>query len=247
VRRFWAALNEATASRTRGDCAAALPLYRRALQIDPRHEDALYYLGQCAQSLGDGAVAKEAFDRLVAFNPSSARGHLALGSLFASPAPGRPIDLDAAEREFRQAHAINGEETGPVLRLGEIALVRGEEAEARRWLESALRTNPKCVEAAFLLGFLRFRARDRDGAEAYVARALQAGAVDAPVRGVLSEGDRKPAPAAAPPAGPAVTLFSAEAAVLRRHSPGTPTVPGSLDALYGPVARSLQEMRRRAR
>jgi tetratricopeptide (TPR) repeat protein len=249
VRRFWSAMNAATALRTRGDCAAALSSYRRALAIDPRHEDALYYLGQCAQTRGEDAIAREAFDRLITVNPSSARGHLALGSLLASPAPDRPLALDAAEREFQRAHAINGEETGPVLRLGEIALVRGDEAQARRWLESALRTNPKCVEAAFLLGFLRFRARDLDGARQEVARAVRADAADAPVHGVLSEGDRKPVAPAAAAAGPAPssapragTLFSAHAEALR----GATAAPESLHALYDPVLRSLREFRGRA-
>jgi Flp pilus assembly protein TadD len=254
VLRFWSTLDEATATRTRGDCAAAVPLYRRALGIDPRHEDALYYLGQCALSAGDAAAAAAAFGRLISVNVASARGHLALGALLASGGPGVPVDLDGADREFRSAHAINGEETGPMLRLGEIALVRGDDREARRWLESALRTNPKCVEAAFLLGFQRWRDGDRAGARDDVARARRAAAIDAPIQGVLSEGDRKPpnpattAPHGAPPqAGPAAaTLFSSAAAVLRGKTVGSGASMSELDALYEPVARSVQQMRRRS-
>ena len=269
VLRFWSVLNEATAVRTRGDCAGAVPLYQSALALDPRHEDALYYLGQCEQVLGHNAEAAVAFERLIAVNPASARGHLALGSLLASPASDAPIDLERAEREFRRAHDINREETGPMVRLGEIALVRGDDEEGRRWLESALRTNPKSLEAAFLLGFLRFRARDGEGARHYVARAIRAGSVDVPVQGVLSEGDRRPEPAAttvagrslqaiplapqatsaAPPpraAPAAVTLFSAEAATLRRSTAAQGASPPSLEALYDPVVRSLRSIRRRA-
>ena len=262
VLRFWSVLNEATATRTRGDCASAMPLYRQALGLDPRHEDALYYLGQCAQSLGRDAEAREAFERLIAVNPQSARTHLALGTLLASAASDGLFDLEGAEREFRSAHDINREETGPMLRLGEIALVRGDEQEARRWLESAHRTNPKSVEAAFLLGFLHFRARDAAGARDYVARAIRAGTVDAPVRGVLNEGDRKPEAAAAPGVGSppqaspapspprtppaAVSLFSSEAAALRHVGAAAGASPPGLDALYDPVVRSLDSMRRRA-
>lgn len=209
VMEFWRLYHEASAARTRGDLAAAASSYQAALRIDPDHEDSLYHLGQCLQEAGQASGALAAFRHLVEVNDSSARGHLALGSLLASVEDDGPWDLEGAERHLRRAHEINGEETGPMLRLGEVRLVRGDAGEAERWLNAAAATNPKSVEAALLSGFLRWKAGDRRSADEWFAKALKASRADAPVKGVLNEGDRKapapPAPASAPasPAGEA--------------------------------------------
>jgi tetratricopeptide (TPR) repeat protein len=203
VVRFWETFNAATALRMKGDCGAASVAYRRALEFDPRHEDSLYYLGQCLREQGSFREARDEFTRLVGISPSSARGHLALGALLASPDPAAPLDLEAAESHLRRAHEINGEETGPIVRLGEILIVKGDPAQARQWLEGAARTNAKSVDAAFLSGYLRWQEGDLEGAGAFYAKALRAAETDAPVKGVLGEGDRKAAPGTggAPPAG----------------------------------------------
>ena len=217
VRLFWDKLQSANEARLRPDCRTAVGLYEQALELRPRHEDALYYLGQCRRELGEPQAARTAFERLVEANPSSARGHLALGALLASPDPQEPMDLVAAELHLRRAHAINGEETGPVVRLGEVALVSGRPGEARDWFEAALRTNPKSVEAAFLAGFVTWDAGTKDVA-GLVRRVHGAAEVVAPVKGVLSEGDRKdPKRLAAPPLESPLgkLLFGAPIAALR--------------------------------
>jgi len=217
IRAFWQKLDSATDARKRGDCAAAAGLYEEALALDPQHEDALYYLGQCRRESGHPVEARAVFERLVGVNPQSARGHLALGSLLASPDPAERIDLEAAESHLRRAHEINGEETGPIVRLGEVLLVLERRDEAGRCFESALRTNPQSVEAAFLAGFVAWDAGSADLAR-LVRRVRAAAAVEAPVKGVLSEGDRKDAHrVAAPPlARPlGMLLFGEPIAALR--------------------------------
>ena len=190
VLAFWRVFNAATEARMRRDCVSASGLYEEALGLDPAHEDALYYLGQCRRETGRPVEARAAFERLVAVNPSTARGHLALGALLASPDPTEPMDLAKAEAHLRRAHAINGEETGPVVRLGEVLLVAGRAGEAREWFEAALRTNPKSVEAAFLAGFVAWDGGSRE-VERLARRVREAAKVEAPVKGVLNEGDRK--------------------------------------------------------
>ncbi len=191
--------------------------------------------------------AGEAFARLLEVNPASARGHLALGAILLSPDPPAPLDLARARLHFERAHALNGEETGSMVRLGEIALVRGERAPARLWFESALRTNPKSVEAALLLGYLDWISGEREGALSYCRRAIQAAAAQAPVQGVLSEGDRKAAaPPLRTPAG--TTLFSAFGDALR--PPAGASLPNTAvcdpERLYPSVRERVDSLARRA-
>lgn len=217
VRAFWEKLRAATEARLRPDCRSAVALYEQALALDPLHEDALYYLGQCHRELGEPRAARDAFQRLVDANPASARGHLALGALLASPDPAEPMDLAQAEAHLRRAHEINGEETGPVVRLGEVLLVAGRSGEAREWFEAALRTNPKSLEAAFLAGFVAWDGGLREVAP-LARRVREAAKVSAPVKGVLSEGDRKdPKSVLAPPLESPLgrLLFGAPIASLR--------------------------------
>lgn len=201
VLAFWQAYHAATERRVAGDLDRAVARYAEALALDPRHEDSLYYLGQCERLRGRAAEARQAFERLLAVNAHSGRGHLALGALLAAPDPAAALDLAAAEAHFRAAHAINGEETGPMVRLAEVLIVAGRAPEARTWLEAAVRTNARSVEAALLAAALAWGAGDRAGARAMAAAATAASTSAAPVKGVLSEGDRKAGPqrTAAPP------------------------------------------------
>jgi tetratricopeptide (TPR) repeat protein len=207
--------------------------------LEPRHEDGLYYLGQCRRELGQAQAARVAFERLIELNPASARGHLALGALLASPDASEPMDLAQAERHLRRAHEINGEETAPLVRLGEIALVAERSAEARRFFESALRTNPKSVEAAFLAGYLGWE--EGRGTAVLVQRVREAAKLDAPVKGVLSEGDRRDAKrVAAPPLASPLgrLLFGEPVERLRAHAAAGQPISEAL------VLQQWQELRR---
>ncbi len=214
VRAFWSLFREATSLRHRGELAPAAARYGEALAIDGAHEDSLYHLGHCRAELGDHAAARAAFERLLEVNPGSARGHAALGAILASLEPTSPLDLDAAERHFREAHRINREETGPLVRLAEILIVRGDLGEARRWLEAAALTNAWSREASFLAGYVLWESGDGTRAADYYRRAVDAGKPKAPPANVPGEGDRrvesegKARTVAAPPASPlGATLF----------------------------------------
>ena len=172
------------------DCAAAAALYEQALALDPRHEDALYYLGQCRRELGQPAAARAAFERLVSVNPQSARGHLALGALLASPDPAEPMDLAPAEAHLRRAHAINGEETGPVVRLGEVLLVSGRAGRGPRVVRGRAADEPEERRGRVPRRLRGLGRRLRRRGPSRPARRREAATIDAPVKGVLSEGDR---------------------------------------------------------
>ena len=239
---FWQRYNGATKVRTAGDCAGAVPLYEEALALDPEHEECLYYLGQCRRELGEPGKARGLFERLVTLNPESARGHLALGALLASPDPAEPMDLDAAEEHLRRAHAINREETGPVVRLGEVALVTGRLDEAGELFEAALLTNAKSVEAALLAGYVS-RESGPGTDDVLVQRVREAARVEGPIAGVLNEGDRvdETGKAARPLANPlGRLLFGGPADALRAAAArGTPPSADAVRQAWAEVGELL--------
>jgi tetratricopeptide (TPR) repeat protein len=244
--RFWQALRTATSLRARREFAAAERSYREALAIDPRHEDALYHLGWCLAEQGRPEEARDVLQRLIEVNPASARGHLALGTLLSSPEAGAVVDPERAERHLRRAHDINGEETGPMVRLGELLIARGGREEAGRFLRGAAHTNPRSVEAAFLAGYLCWEERDQPCAATFYRRAMEAATAQVPVQGVLGEGDRRAAPPLEAPMGK--MLFGAFGDALRAAPRNADAAPDQgrpdLDAVYRPVRVRADDLRR---
>ena len=77
---------------------------------------------------------------------------------------------------------------------------------------------------------------------------MVAAKVEAPVKGVLSEGDRKAAAGvAAPPLESPMgrTLFEALCQPARMQAAGSPVSPASLDAVYRPVRDLARRLARR--
>jgi tetratricopeptide (TPR) repeat protein len=190
VRQFWALMREATAQRVDGQSAAALATYQRALALNPGHADALYYAGNMQLALGAYLDAAATWRRLLALDPGSARTQSQMGALFLCLDPGAPLQLDSADAYFHRAHAINKEETGPLLRLGESALVRGDLARARQLFQTVLATHAASAPAHFYVGYLAMKAGDEAGAAREFARAQEL-PLAAVVAGATSEGDTK--------------------------------------------------------
>lgn len=188
VERFWQLMREAMSQRTAQQPAAALATYQRALALNPRHGDALYYAGSMQLALGAYADAAATWRRLIALDPSSARAYSQMGALYLCLDPGAPLRPDSAEAYFRRAHEINREETGPVLQLGEAALVRGDLSTARRQFETVLSTHAASVPAHFYLGYIALKRGDEAGAAREFARAQVLPAAAA-VAGATNEGD----------------------------------------------------------
>ena len=103
IRRFWSLYREATAMRTRGDFETAAHLYEQTLQIDPNHEECLYYYGQSLQERADYGGARAAFERAAA--ATDRLGSLApnRGGVAAPDTVPKPTDLEGDPRE--ETHA----------------------------------------------------------------------------------------------------------------------------------------------
>ncbi|HEV2671768.1 MAG TPA: FG-GAP-like repeat-containing protein [Gemmatimonadales bacterium] len=191
VLEFWTLYRAATTARVDGRNAAARDAYRNALALNPRHEDVLYYLGNMELELGNFRDAETAWRRLVEINPASARTHSRLGDLYACPDTGAPWNLGRARTEFAQAAELNREETGPLLRLGEVALLRGDLAAARSQFDAVIVTHPKSVEAHFLKGYVAWKRGQHALAASELQQAEAIASAPQPVPQAPSEGDTK--------------------------------------------------------
>jgi hypothetical protein len=192
VRQFWSVYREATAQRIAREPQRAAATYARALELNPRHEDALYYAGSMRLELGEYVGAAQAWRRLLDVNASSARTHSQLGALYACLDRGAPFQLDSAEWHLRRAHELNKEENGPLVRLAEVALMRGDRVSSRRDLTAVLRTDASNATAHFYMGYLALRDKDLPASREELRRASGAGLTPPrPVGAASGEGDTK--------------------------------------------------------
>ena len=241
VRQFWTIYREASAQRIARDPRRAAETYARALELNPQHEDALYYAGSMRLELGDYAGAAEAWRRLLGVNAASARTHSQLGALYACLDAGAPFQLDSAEWHLRRAHELNREENGPLVRLAEVALLRGDRASARRDLTAVLKTDATNATAHFYMGYLALRDKDLQTSREELRRAATAPATPPRPAGAASgEGDTKAG--ARPLREESARCDQLRAAARRARSLGTSADPGER---YRDLEAALTASRRR--
>ncbi len=186
---FWKLQRGAmNAMKVDGDLQRAIGLFERALVLNPSHGDSLYYLANCRAETGDVQEALSQLDRLIRVNRQSQRAHKRWGTLRAVSA-GEPSELDAAVAALERASAINPEETGVSLVLGEVLLLQGKTAEARQRLEWVVRSNSQAGEAFFVLGYLAWIEGDTESATDRLAEAAGTRSEDWKPPGVVAEGE----------------------------------------------------------
>ncbi len=232
VVEFWELYRKATDHRLAERTGAAIEAYERALALNDAHEDALYYLGNMYRDAGRNADAGDAWTRLADINPQSARAHAELADLhFCFPDDPR-FDLARAEVEVRRALEINKEETGPLLRLGQIALVKGEYQDAGAYFDQVIASNYTSIEAHFLKGYIAWKGRQADDALTFFGHAVRLGRPETPAGGVLGEGDTKTGSA---------PLLAGQPSCW-----GMEAVTGDLDRVMGTdLAREMNQLYRR--
>jgi tetratricopeptide (TPR) repeat protein len=170
------------------NCGKAIALFREALAYDAAHEDGRYYLGNCLAAQGDidGALAQ--YELMTRGNPQSHRGFARWGTLRAITARSA-VDLGRAEHALDQAYRLNPEETGALLSLGEVALMRGRRAVAQQRLASVCQTNPRATGGFFLLGYVRWKQGDAAGAGDLLREARKSLGPEWKPKGATAEGD----------------------------------------------------------
>jgi len=236
TRAFWETYRAATRHRIAGEPEEAMALYAEAHELDPSHEDALYYLGAVHADLGQFGPALAAFDRLVELNPRSGRAHMRRGAVLSCPVMGATPDLDAARRSFEAAEAINREQVGPALWLGVLAMLAGDDDAAARQLDDVLGSDRENVAAMLFRGLIAWSAGDRETAGDLYA-AAQAATADAPREELgLREGDTATA---------AALFAGASACPWLERSLSAAVAEGDVATAYGALSAEIRRVRGR--
>jgi protein O-mannosyl-transferase len=153
----------------RGEAAAAISHYRKALEIAPDFADAHYNL---ALALADGGKSSEAidhFEKALARDPDFAAVHNHLGRLLARC--GRPAEAAA---HLRQALKIDPDSAHAHNNSGNLLAAQGHIAEAIVHYQKALEIDPRFAEAHFNLGVALAGRGHVDEAAAHYRQALAA-------------------------------------------------------------------------
>lgn len=189
LQEFWrvqrAAMN---AMKVDGDLERASELFEQALALEPDHTDSRYYLGNLLFALGDAERGLEVLDALRRHDPASQRAHKQWGVLRAITAADA-AGLAEAQSALERALEINPEETGSLLALGEIAILRGNTKEALERLEWACRTNPRAVGGFYLRAYIVWKGGDAAASVALLRSALSARGPEWKPQGAAAEGD----------------------------------------------------------
>jgi tetratricopeptide (TPR) repeat protein len=170
------------------DCERAVEAFRAALELNPGHEDSLYYLGNCLVALGRTEEGLEQLATLREVDPMSHRGHTQWGVVRGLTARSR-ADLEASEAALARALEINQEETGSLVALGEASLLLGKDVVAREKFEKACQTNPQAANAFFFRAYLAWKADQVSEMESLLAEVRRARGPEWKPEGSVAEGD----------------------------------------------------------
>ena len=191
IRQFWDIYREASDLKRKGAWQRAVIAYQKALKIDHGHKDALYNLGNVFFELEKYREAVMTWRKLIEVNPLSTRAHIQLGSVYSCGLQGAPFDLDIAEQEFKRALAINKEQTGSILKLGEVSLLKGQNKMAENFFRTVLQSNSKSVEAHYLIGYIKWQAGERQEALSAIRQAVKFSKTKQKIGAPSSEGDTR--------------------------------------------------------
>jgi predicted O-linked N-acetylglucosamine transferase (SPINDLY family) len=150
-----------------GDFAQADALYRRILQHDPNHPDALHYLGVLAYQIGQNAAAVELISKAIRVYPTSSPMYCNLG--LALQAQGK---FDAAAENYQQALLLHPNNSETYYNLGNVLQDQGKFDLAIEHYQAALKLKPDFAIAHNNLGSVFKQQKRLDSAIACYRTAL---------------------------------------------------------------------------
>ncbi len=191
IKAFWDTYRQAQKYRVSGQWEEAALNYEKALEMNNKHEDARFNLGNMYLELKQYKSAEKCWLMIVEKNPKSTRTHMQLGRLYFSFERVETFDINKAKNEFLISSEINKVVTGPLMLLGHVALVEGKNKTASAYFQAVAGSDTKNVEAHFLLGYLYWKNGNSAKAGQMLEKAMEYSAPEKAVKGVLSEGDTK--------------------------------------------------------
>ncbi len=130
-----------------GRLAQAEAFYRKILQLDPSHTDALHLLGLIAHQTGKSDIAVELIGKAIGIRPSEPIYYYNRGAALA--AQGR---LDEAIDHYRQALALKPDYAEAYYNFGNALAAQGKQDEAVERYRTAISLRPNYAEAHNNLG-----------------------------------------------------------------------------------------------
>lgn len=240
TQRFWHAYRAASHARSAGRFDEAIADYSRALVIRPGHEDSLYYLGNCYLERREYERALAAYQRLIALNQEgSSRAFMQVALVHASLDPAAPLDLSRAERFFERALTLDPD-SGALLGLAELAVLRADWPRARETLLRVDADNSMSIAAPYLLGFLAYRDGDMREAWRWFTTAVDRGELKKSTIKWTEEGDVKADPALRWRALARQSVFGAQWMRLRAFLPAPGPARSDMTHEYQQFARELE-------
>ena len=113
------------------DAASAVPLARKAVELDPKKVGAKSQLGEALAQAGSFQEARDLLEAIVAESPDFAQAHAALGSVLHR----QFYQLDAAIKVLRKAASLDPGNSGPPWELSDTYADLGMRPEAGFWDE----------------------------------------------------------------------------------------------------------------
>jgi predicted TPR repeat methyltransferase len=129
--------------------AAAADIYRRILEVDPDHADALHFSGVLAHQQARSQEAVELIARSLELEPARADWHSNLGIVLQDR-----LRLDEAIAAYRRAIELDPNHANAHSNLGVVLRAKGEVTEAEAAYREAIRSDPGHSDAYHNLGVL---------------------------------------------------------------------------------------------
>jgi tetratricopeptide (TPR) repeat protein len=159
-------LQQALELHQAGHLDAAEALYRRILEAEPRHSEALHFLGVAAFQRGDNEAAVDLITQAIHWNGTDASLHANLGLVL--KALGR---LEEAAASYRRALQLHPDMPATHFNLGNLLLGQARYQEAAQCYRDALRLDPQYEDARWhLANVLLALGNYREGWAAFEAR-----------------------------------------------------------------------------
>ena len=160
-------LTDAIELHQNGRLLEAEQAYRRILQIESNHPEALHLLGVIAHQKGHHQKAFQLISEAVGSKPQNHRFHNNLGLVFEAL-----NQMPDAIQSYRQALNLNPDYADACNNLGNALKKEGQIEEAMRYLRKALQLAPGMPEAQFNLAKILAQKGDLEAAIDHYQRAI---------------------------------------------------------------------------